>query len=297
MLTNVKALSTKRGPYSVIVKLQSSRMFVSSSIVPGFHFRDPLLLFVSNVTKLFKWPAASIPLYRDVPETSRSWQYDTGRGRPCNCWIIISVLFGRHSAVTIPSWCRAWCCTTANGCIANTVLKRYHYFEIQGVPKKNVVSWKNSHNYPKTHPKCKCWGCFGKFRIFATTWALRFSKLKKKWLRKWNLKFPTPPPKLGRILCSQYTLIDPLSHSLGHYVPWTWHIRPRVQNYLYFTLYYQRVEQVLLSLQVMKMQRDIKGVHIVGSEFCPFLEGGLATSSFIFSVISSSILKISVPIM
>ena len=24
------------------------------------------------------------------------------------------------------------------------------------------------------------WGCFGKFRIFATRWALRFSKLKKK---------------------------------------------------------------------------------------------------------------------
>ena len=47
-------------------------------------------------------------------------------------------------------------------------------------PQKNVVSWKNSHNYPQTHPKCKCWGCIGKYRIFATTWALRFSKLKKK---------------------------------------------------------------------------------------------------------------------
>ena len=40
--------------------------------------------------------------------------------------------------------------------------------------KKNVVSWKNSHNYPQTHPKCKSRGCFGKFRIFATKWALRF---------------------------------------------------------------------------------------------------------------------------
>ena len=139
MLTNVKALSTKRGPYSVIVKLQSSRMFVSSSTVPGPQFRDsaaaaqsllhvPLLLFVSNVTKLFKWPAASIPLCRHVPETSRSWQYDTGRGRPCNCWIIISVLFGRYSAVTIPCWCRAWCCTSTNGCIANTVLTEISLF-------------------------------------------------------------------------------------------------------------------------------------------------------------------------
>ena len=27
-------------------------------------------------------------------------------------------------------------------------------------------------------------GCFGKFRIFATRWALRFSKLNKKLLRK-----------------------------------------------------------------------------------------------------------------
>ena len=49
-----------------------------------------------------------------------------------------------------------------------------------GCLKKNVVSWKNSHNYLQTHPKCKSWGCFGKFRIFATRWALRFSKLKKK---------------------------------------------------------------------------------------------------------------------
>ena len=35
-----------------------------------------------------------------------------------------------------------------------------------------------------------------------------------------------------------------------------------VQNYLYFT-FYQHMEQVLLSLQVMKSQRDIKGLHIV----------------------------------
>ena len=28
-----------------------------------------------------------------------------------------------------------------------------------------------------------------------------------------------PHTKMGRILCSQYALIDPLSHSLGHYGP------------------------------------------------------------------------------
>ena len=135
------------------------------------------------------------------------------------------------------------------------------------VSQKNVVSWKKSHNYPQTHPKCKCWGCSGKFRLFATRWALRFSKLKKKWLSKWTLKLPTLPPKMGRILCSQYTLIDPLSHSLGHYGPWTWHIRPRIQNYLYFS-FYQCVEQILLSLQVMKVQRIIRGVHNVRG--CPY---------------------------
>ena len=163
------------------------------------------------------------------------------------------------------------------------------------VSKKNVLLWKNGHNYLQTHPKCKCWGCIGKFRIFATRWALRFSILKKKWLRKWSIKLPTPPPKMVRILCSQFTLIDPLSHSLGYKGPWTWHIRQRLQNYFCFT-FFQHMEQVLLSLQVMKMQRDIKGLHIVSSEFCPFLEGGLVTLGFIFSVISSSILKISVPI-
>ena len=42
---------------------------------------------------------------------------------------------------------------------------------------------------------------------------------------------------------------------------------PRVQNYLYHTIY-QRVEKDLLSLQVMKVQRIIKGVHNVSSEFC-----------------------------
>ena len=68
----------------------------------------------------------------------------------------------------------------------------YHYLHLHTIytgtiyilstecPKKNVVSWKNGHNYLQTYPKCKRWGCFGKFMIFATRWALRFSKLKKK---------------------------------------------------------------------------------------------------------------------
>ena len=40
-----------------------------------------------------------------------------------------------------------------------------------------------------------------------------------------------------------------------------------------------------------------QSMYIESREFCPFLEGGLATLGFIFSVISSSILKISVPMM
>ena len=49
------------------------------------------------------------------------------------------------------------------------ILLYYYILYIHtGCPKKNVVSWKNSHNYPQTHPKSKCWGCIGKFRIFAT---------------------------------------------------------------------------------------------------------------------------------
>ena len=75
-----------------------------------------------------------------------------------------------------------------------------------GCLKKNGILWKNGHKYLQTHPKCKIWGCFWKFRIFATLWALRFSKLKKKCLRKWSLMLPTPPPKIGRIHCSHYAL-------------------------------------------------------------------------------------------
>ena len=76
-----------------------------------------------------------------------------------------------------------------------------------------------------------------------------------------------------RILCSQYTLIDPHSHSLGHESPWTWHTKPRVQNYFYFT-FYQHMEQVLLSLQVLKMQRDIKSCILWAVNSAHFWRGG-----------------------
>ena len=67
-----------------------------------------------------------------------------------------------------------------------------HLYIEQGVPKKMSFSGKTAITNIQTHPKCKNWGCFGKFRIFATKWALRFSKLKKKWL---SCELPTPIQK------------------------------------------------------------------------------------------------------
>ena len=85
--------------------------------------------------------------------------------------------------------------------------KWFYNLQRYSVSQKKCRLVENSHNYLQTHPKCKSLGCFRKFRIFATKWALRFSKLKNKWLRKWSLKLPTPPPKIGRINCSQYALL------------------------------------------------------------------------------------------
>ena len=44
-------------------------------------------------------------------------------------------------------------------------------------------------------------------------------KIEEEMSEKMKLKVANPPPKMGRTLCSEYTLINPLSHSLGHYGP------------------------------------------------------------------------------
>ena len=98
-----------------------------------------------------------------------------------------------HNHWESPYYVLSWLKKTISAFPSNTLLNRSLNMISTGCPKKNVVSWKNSHNYPQTHPKYKSWECFRKFRIFATRWALRFSKLKKKWPRKWSLKLPTPP--------------------------------------------------------------------------------------------------------
>ena len=74
-----------------------------------------------------------------------------------------------HFDIGFLEWKIYWHWKTAK--IEENKTKRLLYTECL---KKNVVSWKNSFNYPQTHPKCKSRGCFGKFRIFATKWALRF---------------------------------------------------------------------------------------------------------------------------
>ena len=112
-------------------------------------------------------------------------------------------------------------------------------------------------------------GVFWKIHDICYQMGTDIFNIEEEMTEKIKLKFANPPQKIGRIHCSHYTLIDPLSYSWGHYGPWTLHIRPRVQNYLYFT-FYQGVEQVLLSLQIMKMQRIIKGVYNVSSEFWLF---------------------------
>ena len=115
-------------------------------------------------------------------------------------------------------------------------------------PKKNVVSWENSHNYPQTHPKCKCWGCIGKFRIFATTWALRFSKLKKKWLRKWSLKLPTPLQKSAEFTAHiMHSFDDPLHF---HDLQWK-------QNLFHTLVVEGKVKVVLYSWPDVSSSRNI----------------------------------------
>ena len=166
---------------------------------------------------------------------------------------------------------------------------------IYRVSQKNVILWKNGHNYLQTHPKCKSWGCFGKFRIFATKWALRFSKLNKKWLRKWSLKLPTPPPKIGIIHCSHYALLWwssafswlAMKAKLVPYAGKRW-------NKSSFVTFAWCVK--FKDPYTLENGWEDQWVWIVSREFWPFLEGGLVTLCFIFSVISSSNLKISVPI-
>ena len=63
---------------------------------------------------------------------------------------------------------------------------------LQRVPKKMSFSGKTAITTFKLIQNAKV-GCFGKFRIFATKWALRFSKLEKKMTEKMKPQVVNPP--------------------------------------------------------------------------------------------------------
>ena len=66
-------------------------------------------------------------------------------------------------------------------------------------------------------------GVFWKIQDICYKMGTEIFKIDEEMTEKMKHKVANPSPKMGRILCSQYTLIDPLSHSLGHMGPWTWH--------------------------------------------------------------------------
>ena len=62
-------------------------------------------------------------------------------------------------------------------------------------------------------------GVFWKIQDICYQMDTEIFKIEEEMTEKMKPKVANPPPKMGRILCSQYTLIDPLSHALGHYGP------------------------------------------------------------------------------
>ena len=62
-------------------------------------------------------------------------------------------------------------------------------------------------------------GVFWKIQDICYNMGTKIFKIEEEMTEKMNPEVANPHPKLGRILCSQFTLIDPLSHSLGHYGP------------------------------------------------------------------------------
>ena len=60
-------------------------------------------------------------------------------------------------------------------------------------------------------------GVFWKIQDICYQMGTEIFKIEEEMTEKMKPEVANPPPKMGRILCFQYTLIDPLSHSLGHY--------------------------------------------------------------------------------
>ena len=65
-------------------------------------------------------------------------------------------------------------------------------------------------------------GVFGKIQDICYNIGTEIFKIEEEMTEKMNNEASScqlPLQKWGRVLCSQYTLIDPLSHSLGQYGP------------------------------------------------------------------------------
>ena len=62
-------------------------------------------------------------------------------------------------------------------------------------------------------------GVFWKIQDICFVMGTEIFKIEEEMSEKMKLEVANPPPKISKILCSQFTLIDPLSHSLGHYGP------------------------------------------------------------------------------
>ena len=62
-------------------------------------------------------------------------------------------------------------------------------------------------------------GVYWKIQDICYQMGTEIFKIEEEMTEKMKLKVATPPPKMGRILYSECTLIDPLSHLLGHYGP------------------------------------------------------------------------------
>ena len=59
-------------------------------------------------------------------------------------------------------------------------------------------------------------GVFWKIQDICYNMGTEIFKNEEEMTEKMKLEVANPPSKISRILCSQFTLIDPLSHSLGH---------------------------------------------------------------------------------
>ena len=55
-------------------------------------------------------------------------------------------------------------------------------------------------------------GVYWKIQVICYQMGTEIFKIEEEMTEKMKPEVANPPPKMGRILCSQYTLIDPLSH-------------------------------------------------------------------------------------